>query len=55
VSGAIYRVDAVLTGIVAPPGDKGKPSAIGKLPVDGRVWLGETGLEGDQQAERKHP
>jgi MOSC domain-containing protein YiiM len=54
VSGAIYRVDAVLTGIVAPPGGKGKLSAIGNLPVDGRVWPGETGLEADQQAERKH-
>lgn len=54
MSEAIYRVDAVLTGIVAPLGDKGKLSAIGKLPVEGRVWLGETGLEGDQQAEHKH-
>jgi len=54
VSEVKYRVDAILTGVVAPLGDKGKQSAIGKLPVAGRVWLGETGLEGDHQAERKH-
>jgi MOSC domain-containing protein YiiM len=51
VNTTIFTVDAVLTGKVAPLGDKGKKSAIGKMPVDGRVWLGETGLEGDQQAE----
>lgn len=52
----IFTVDAVLTGKIAPLGDdlSGKTSAIGKTPVGGRVWLGETGLEGDQQAELKH-
>jgi len=46
----------VLTGTIAPFGDdlSRKTSAICKTPVDGRVWLGETGLEGDQQAELKH-
>ena len=51
----VFTVDAVLTGKVAPLGDEGsnKTSAIAKTPVEGRVWLGETGLEGDQQAELK--
>jgi MOSC domain-containing protein YiiM len=53
VNTTIFTVDAVMTGKVAPLGDQGKHSAIGKTPVDGRVWLGETGLEGDQQAEVK--
>ena len=52
----VVTVDAVLTGKIAPLGGdlSGKKSAIGKTPVVGRVWLGETGLEGDQQAELKH-
>lgn len=52
----VFTVDAVLTGKIAPLGDElsGKTSAIGKTPVSGRVWLGETGLEGDQHAELKH-
>lgn len=50
----VFTVDAVLTGKIAPLGEHGKTSAIGKTPVEGRVWLGETGLEGDQQAELKH-
>ncbi|MGF6752856.1 MOSC domain-containing protein [Paraburkholderia sp. GAS42] len=54
MSDTVFRVDAVLTGVVAPLGDNGKQSAIGKVPVDRRVWLGETGLDGDEQAERKH-
>jgi MOSC domain-containing protein YiiM len=51
----VLTVDVVLTGKVAPLGDEGsnKTSAIAKTPVEGRVWLGETGLEGDQQAEIK--
>ncbi|TXC88112.1 MOSC domain-containing protein [Paraburkholderia azotifigens] len=51
----IFTVDAVLAGKVARLGDEAlnKTSAIAKTPVDGRVWLGETGLESDQQAELK--
>ncbi len=30
-----------------------RPSAIGKIQVDGELLLGERGLEGDEQAERK--
>lgn len=50
----VFTVNAVLTGKIAPLGEHGKTSAIGKTPVGGRVWLGETGLDGDQQAEFKH-
>ncbi|CAB3765309.1 MOSC domain-containing protein [Paraburkholderia humisilvae] len=50
----VCRVDAVLTGKVAPLGDFGKTSAIDKYPVAARIRLGETGLDGDEQAERKH-
>ncbi|MFC0402461.1 MOSC domain-containing protein [Paraburkholderia rhizosphaerae] len=51
---SVCRVDAVLTGKVAPLGDFGKTSAIDKHPVTAPVRLDETGLEGDEQAERKH-
>ncbi|HEV3424707.1 MAG TPA: hypothetical protein VG105_13200 [Paraburkholderia sp.] len=36
-SAAQYPVKAALTGTIGPPGDHGKHSAIGKLPVSGRV------------------
>lgn len=54
MNAAVIRVDAVLTGVIAPLGEYGKESAISKSPVANRVKLGETGLEGDHQAERKH-
>jgi MOSC domain-containing protein YiiM len=47
-------LDAVLIGKVAPLGTLGKKSAIHKTPVSERVAVGETGLEGDEQFERKH-
>jgi MOSC domain-containing protein YiiM len=50
----LCRVDALLTGKVAPLGDSGKRSAIDKHPVTGRLRLDETGLEGDEQADHKH-
>ncbi|GAB7526728.1 MOSC domain-containing protein [Paraburkholderia sp. 2C] len=50
----LCRVDALLTGMVAPLGDAGKRSAIDKHPVTGRVRLDETGLDGDEQADPKH-
>jgi MOSC domain-containing protein YiiM len=49
-----YRVDAVLTGKIAPLGESGKTSSIDKHPVAGRVRLHETGIDGDEQADRKH-
>jgi MOSC domain-containing protein YiiM len=50
----LCRVDALLTGKVAPLGDSGKRSAIDKHPVSGRIRLDESGLDGDEQAEHKH-
>lgn len=47
-------LDAVLIGQIAPLGTQGKKSAIHKTPVHERVRVGETGLEGDEQHERKH-
>lgn len=47
-------IDAVLAGKVAPLGTQGKHSAIHKVPVLARVHVCETGMEGDQQYERKH-
>jgi MOSC domain-containing protein YiiM len=51
---SLCRVDALLTGKVAPLGDSGKRSGIDKHPVSTRVRLDETGLEGDEQADHKH-
>lgn len=48
------EIGAVLTGRVAPLGSTGKPSAIAKTPVDGRLRIGPAGLEGDAQADRRH-
>jgi MOSC domain-containing protein YiiM len=54
MSDALCRLAAVLTGNIVPFGDGGKSSAIDKYPVTARLWLGETGLDGDEQADRKH-
>ena len=32
-----------------------RPSAIDKIRVDGELQLGDLGLDGDQQAEKKNP
>lgn len=45
-------VDSVLVGTPKPLA-RGKESAIDKLPVDGPVHIGHTGLEGDAQADLK--
>lgn len=45
------RVDAVYVGAIAQRWEGKPPSAIGKRQVEGRRFLGETGLEGDQQAD----
>jgi MOSC domain-containing protein YiiM len=45
---------AILTGIIAPFRAADEPSAIAKQPVSGRVRIGTEGIEGDQQADRKH-
>jgi len=48
------RIDSLLNGKVAPLGPEGKPSGIAKTPVDVRLSLGLTGLEGDSQADLKN-
>lgn len=48
------RIEAILAGKVAPLGTSTKRSAIHKVPLDRRVSVGETGIEEDQQFERKH-
>lgn len=48
------RIDRVLIGPVAPLGARKAPSGIDKHPVEGRVWLGQEGLDGDTQGDRKH-
>ncbi|WP_213780078.1 MOSC domain-containing protein [Caballeronia sp. dw_276] len=47
-------IDAVLAGKIAPLGTQGKRSAIHKVALAARVRVGETGLEGDHQYERRH-
>lgn len=48
------RVLAVLTGRIAPLGADSGTSGIAKLPRSGPVPLGDHGLEGDEQADRRH-
>ncbi|MBA8900431.1 MULTISPECIES: MOSC domain-containing protein [unclassified Phyllobacterium] len=43
----------VLVGTLAPLGEKKVPSGIAKKPVRKRLWLGNTGLEGDAQGDLK--
>ncbi|WJF90326.1 MOSC domain-containing protein [Paraburkholderia bonniea] len=54
MSEARWMVDTVLTGVIAPLGGPGKLSAIDKHPVNQRLWLAETGLHGDEQADKRH-
>lgn len=41
-------------GSIRPLGPEGLASAIDKQPAPGPVWVGESGIEGDQQADRVH-
>lgn len=41
-------------GSLRPLGREGLSSAIDKQPASGPVWVGVTGIEGDQQADRVH-
>ncbi|WP_153099012.1 MOSC domain-containing protein [Paraburkholderia hayleyella] len=54
MNGMSWKIHSVLTGRIALLGEFGKLSAIDKQAVNQRLWLGETGLEGDQQADPKH-
>ncbi|MCJ2142534.1 MOSC domain-containing protein [Methylobacterium sp. E-066] len=47
-------IDAVLAGPSAPLGTTGSFSAIVKAPLDGPIAVGPNGLEGDEQADRRH-
>ena len=47
------RVDALLTGIAVPYTRPGSCSAIAKSPRPGRLRIGELGLEGDEQGDRR--
>lgn len=46
-------IDALLTGEVRPLGDSGRDSGIDKHAVAERRWLGQEGLDGDEQADRR--
>ena len=48
------NVTSVLVGRVAPFGPKGEPSGFRKSEVTGPVSIGRLGLNGDEQADRKH-
>ena len=47
-------IGAVLVGPCAPLGPPGVPSGIAKTPRPGPVRVGPEGLEGDEQADRRH-
>ena len=47
-------VQSVHIGQVETLGSKGKMSAINKRPVSGRVFVSESGLDGDEQADLKN-
>jgi len=54
VSAAVaVRIDAVLTGVAVPYTRPGSRSAIAKSPRSGAVWIGELGIEGDEQGDRR--
>ncbi|MGH8082904.1 MAG: MOSC domain-containing protein, partial [Lysobacter sp.] len=46
-------VDSLLCGRARPYTRPGSVSAIAKTPVDGRVRIGEMGLDGDEQGDRR--
>lgn len=47
------RIDALLTGIAVPYTRPGSRSAIAKTPRSGPVRIGELGLDGDEQGDRR--
>lgn len=49
-----FDVVELRIGKVAPLGNSGQLSAIDKHPASGRLFAGPLGLDGDEQAERKH-
>jgi MOSC domain-containing protein YiiM len=49
-----FRLEALLTGKVAPLGTRAVPSGIAKTPVKRPVFLTETGFVGDEQGDERH-
>ncbi len=47
----MWRIDAILTGKIAPFTENGETSAIAKHPVDGPLHIGFLGIDGDSQAD----
>lgn len=48
------RLDALLTGRIAPLGTRAAPSGIAKIPTSGKQHLTWEGFETDQQGDRQH-
>lgn len=46
-------LEAILTGKIAPLGERNVPSGIDKRVVEGPVWLSTNGFIGDHQGDRK--
>ena len=53
-AGESFELLELRIGQAAPLGPTGVPSAIDKHKVDGPVWAGPLGLDGDEQGDRKH-
>jgi len=49
-----FTIAELRAGRARPLGDNGHVSAIDKQPTDGVVFVGPQGLEGDEQADRRH-
>ena len=49
-----YILENILTGKSVPFGPKGQPSAIGKIPVSGRLEITSLGFTDDEQADPRH-
>lgn len=49
-----FRVPEIRAGRVRPLGPQGVASGIDKHPIHGAVVAGPTGLEGDEQGDRRH-
>lgn len=47
------RLDHLAIGSLAPLGQRQAPSGIDKHPVQDRLWLGQEGLAGDAQGDRR--
>ena len=48
-----FPLEAILTGNIAPLGERNVPSGIKKSAVKGPLWLGASGFTGDHQADTR--